>query len=126
MRNVGVAREPDHHERTDSEHPDPLLGTVFDRRFHVDAKLAEGGFGAIYRATHLKSGQEFALKVLHAALSGDPRVVARFRREGVALTRLRDQHTITAYELAEASDGSLYIVMELLRGDSLYERFRVH
>ena len=95
---------------------------MFDRRFRVDAKLAAGGFGAIYRATHLKSGHEFALKVLHANLTHDARVVARFRREGEALTRLRDPHTITAYELGEAPGGTLYIVMELLHGETLYDR----
>ncbi|HEY0484195.1 MAG TPA: protein kinase [Kofleriaceae bacterium] len=78
----------------------------------------------IYRATHIKSGHELALKVLHANLTGDPGVVARFRREGAALTRLRDPHTITAYELGESPEGRLYIVMELLHGQSLYERFR--
>jgi eukaryotic-like serine/threonine-protein kinase len=111
-------------ERTVSERRDPLLGAMFDRRFRVEAKIAAGGFGSIYRATHLKSGHAYALKVLHANLISDPRVVARFRREGAALIRLRDLHTITAYELGEAPDGTLYIVMELLRGESLYERFR--
>jgi len=119
-----VAAELDTNERTMVERRDPLLGAVFDRRFRVDAKLAAGGFGAIYSATHLKSGHEFALKVLHANLTHDPRVVARFRREGEALTRLRDPHTITAYELGEAPDGTLYIVMELLHGETLYERIR--
>ena len=119
-----MAAEQDTNERTMVERRDPLLGAVFDRRFRVDAKLAAGGFGAIYSATHLKSGHEFALKVLHANLTHDPRVVARFRREGEALTRLRDPHTITAYELGEAPDGTLYIVMELLHGETLYERIR--
>jgi eukaryotic-like serine/threonine-protein kinase len=121
---VGVAAEQDIHERTVVERRDPLLGQVFDRRFRIEAKIAAGGFGAIYRVTHVRSGHEFALKVLHPNLTSDPRVVARFQREGVALTRLRDPHTITAYELGEAPDGTLYIVMELLRGESLYERFR--
>jgi tRNA A-37 threonylcarbamoyl transferase component Bud32 len=129
---VGVAAEPDIHntlkertlERTAVERRDPLLGEVFDRRFRVEARIAAGGFGAIYRATHLKSGHHFALKVLHANLTNDSGVVARFRREGAALTLLRDPHTITAYELGEADDGTLYIVMELLRGESLYERYR--
>jgi serine/threonine-protein kinase len=123
---VGVAAEPNINERTVVERRDPLLGGVFDRRFRIEGKIAAGGFGAIYRATHLKSGHEFALKVLHPNLTTDPRVVARFQREGAALTRLRDPHTITAYELGEAPDGTLYIVMELLRGESLYERHRVH
>ena len=121
---MGVAVEQDPNDRTVVERRDPLVGHVFDRRFRVEARIAAGGFGAIYRATHLKSGHEFALKILHANLTTDPRVVARFRREGAALIRLRDPHTITAYELGEAENGTLYIVMELLHGESLYERYR--
>ena len=54
----------------------------------------------------------------------DPRIVARFKREGVALTRLRGPHTVTTYELGEDADGTLFLVMELLRGDTLLARFR--
>ena len=116
--------DPDGADRTRVERIDPLVGAVFDKRYRVDFRLAAGGFGAIYRGTHLKSGHQVALKVLHREMATDPRVVARFRREGEALTTLRDPHTITAYEIGEASDGALYIVMELLHGESLYERFR--
>jgi len=108
------------------ERIDPLLGSVLDRRYRIDFRLAAGGFGAIYRATHIKSGHEVALKVLHPQLTTDVGVVARFRREGATMTTLRSPHTITAYELGEADDGTLYIVMELLRGESLFERFRAH
>jgi serine/threonine protein kinase len=121
---VGVAVDKTRNERTVVERRDDLIGEIFDRRFRIEARIAAGGFGAIYRATHVKSGQQLALKVLHANLTHDAGVVARFRREGAALTRLRDPHTITAYELGEAPDGMLYIVMELLHGESLYERFR--
>jgi serine/threonine-protein kinase len=128
---VGVVTErsrsrhdPDAGNRTVVERVDPLVGAVIDKRYRVDFRLAAGGFGAIYRATHLKSGHQVALKVLHREMATDPRVVARFRREGDALTSLRDPHTITAYEIGEAEDGALYIVMELLHGESLYERFR--
>ncbi|MBA3452641.1 MAG: serine/threonine protein kinase, partial [Deltaproteobacteria bacterium] len=119
-----MPRDQDANDRTMVERIDPLLGSVLDRRYMIDFRLAAGGFGAIYRATHIKSGHEVALKVLHPQLTGDAGVVARFRREGATMTSLRSPHTITAYELGEADDGTLYIVMELLRGESLFERFR--
>jgi len=121
-----VPRDPDANDRTMVERVDPLLGSVLDRRYKIDFRLAAGGFGAIYRATHIKSGHEVALKVLHPQLTADVGVVARFRREGATMTTLRSPHTITAYELGEADDGTLYIVMELLRGESMFERFRAH
>ena len=111
-------------ERTVVAGGDPLVGTVLDQRFRIDCQLAAGGFGAIYRATDMLSDAEVALKVLLPRLARDPMVVARFRREGQTLASLRDPHTIIAYELGEAPDGTLYIVMELLHGESLYTRFR--
>jgi serine/threonine-protein kinase len=101
---------------------DPLLGSIFDKRFRVESRIAAGGFGAIYRATHVKSGHPIALKVLHPTLASDLGVLARFRREGTTLTSLRNPHTITAYEFGQ-SDKTLFIVLELLHGDSLYEHY---
>ncbi len=103
---------------------DPLVGTVFDKRFRVDERLAAGGFGAIYKATHIKSGHQIALKVLHPTLASDLGVLARFRREGTTLTSLRNPHTITAYEFGQV-DKTLFIVLELLRGETLFDRYSV-
>jgi serine/threonine-protein kinase len=116
----------DANDQTMVERCDPLVGTVLDERFHIDFQLAAGGFGAIYRATDVLSDAQVALKVLLPRLASDRSVVERFRREGKTLANLRDPHTITAYELGEAPDGTLYIVMELLHGESLYQRFRSH
>jgi len=116
--------EGDANDRTLIESRDPLVGTMLDQRFRIDFALAAGGFGAIYLATDVLAGAEVALKVLHPRLARDPMVVARFRREAATLAALRDPHTVTAYELGEAADGTLYIVMELLHGESLYQRFR--
>src|SRR5688572_31020652 len=65
-----------------------LVGTIVDDRFRIDAKIAEGGFGSIYRATHVKSRHVVALKVLHAELAADDNLAARFRREGETLASL--------------------------------------
>ncbi|MDQ3340506.1 MAG: protein kinase [Myxococcota bacterium] len=103
---------------------DPLLGGVVANRFRIQEKIAAGGFGAIYRAAHIASGHEVAIKVLHPQLAADPNVIARFRREGTTLSKLRAPHTVTTYEFGETADGMLYIVMELLKGVSLHERLR--
>src|SRR6185503_2666174 len=64
-----------------------------------------------------------ALKILHRELARDAQVVEQFRREASALAKLRDPHTITMYDVGESPDGTRYIVMELLRGESLHELF---
>ncbi len=101
---------------------DTLVGTVLADQYRIDSKIAEGGFGSIYQATHLASGLDVALKVLHADLAADPSLAARFRREGETLSRLHDPHTVATYDVGESRDGTLYIAMELLRGESLHDR----
>jgi len=121
-----MTADRDDPDRTKVSLVDPWAGTVLDRRYRIDFRLAAGGFGAIYRATHVIHGREVALKVLHPNLATDPGVVARFRREAAALGRLRSSHAITAFDFGEAPDGTMYIVMELLEGESLYEVYRAH
>ncbi len=99
-------------------------GTILGERYRIEAKIADGGFGVVYRATHLSSGIEVALKLLHADLAGDSRIAERFRRESRGLARLRDPHTVVTYERGEFRDGAPYIAMELLHGQTLLERFR--
>src|SRR5438045_3741023 len=93
---------------------DPLVGMRLDG-YGIEARLASGGCGVIYRASHVATGREVAIKVLHGQREEH---VARFRREAAVLVRLRNPHTISALEFGETADGTLYIVMELLRGES--------
>jgi len=115
---------PDDPDRTRVAISDPLVGAIIDRRYRIEFRLAAGGFGAIYRAQHVITNRYVALKVLHANLANEPDIVARFRREAEALAQLRSPHTITAYDFGQHADGTLYIAMELLQGESLYERYR--
>ena len=89
-----MAQDPN--DRTVVEKVDPLIGAIVAGRFRIDSRLAAGGFGAIYRATHVGSGHEIALKVLHQRMASDRGAVARFQREGATLIKLRSPHTIAA------------------------------
>lgn len=99
-----------------------LTGSIFAGLYRVEGALAEGGFAAIYRGTYLPTGMSVALKVLHADIAEDPRVVARFRREHRNLCRLRNCHTVAVYDYGETADGTHYIAMELLVGETLLQR----
>jgi len=103
------------------ESESPLIGTWLDGRFWIEGHLATGGFGAVYRA-RTASGLPVALKLLHRQLLGDPAAVARFQREGTILTQLHDRHTVTTLAVGETGDGTPYIAMELLAGESLHAR----
>ncbi|HEY4178901.1 MAG TPA: serine/threonine-protein kinase [Kofleriaceae bacterium] len=99
------------------------IDTVLNNRFKVEAKIGEGGFGAVYKGTQLATGRKVALKLLHPEMTKDENLVARFRREGMVLCNLRDAHTITTYDFDQTPDGTLYIAMELLEGKSLHHIF---
>jgi serine/threonine-protein kinase len=62
-----------------------------------------------------------ALKVLHPQSVSDPTVVARFRREAEACSKLRNSHTVIIYDFDQTEDGVLYLAMELVRGQSLQD-----
>jgi serine/threonine-protein kinase len=116
--------KPNDPDRTRVELLDPMIGAVISGRYRLELRIASGGFGAIYRALDLRGDRDVALKLLHPRLANDPAVVARFRREGAALSKLRNPHTVTAFEVGETRDGILFIAMELLEGISLYDNFR--
>lgn len=101
-----------------------LVGMVLDDLYEIEGKLAEGQTSTIYRARYLPSGQEIAVKVLHSELAYDAIVLARFRREGKVLARLRDARTVAVYDHGQTADGTVYIAMELLRGEGLDVRLR--
>jgi serine/threonine-protein kinase len=103
--------------------PDPYIGAVLNKRFRVEAKLGEGGFGAVYRGVQEATGRQVALKLLHPRMTENDQIVERFRREGQVLCKLSDAHTITTYDFDTTPDGTLFIAMELLKGQSLQTVF---
>ena len=102
---------------------DPYVGQTLNNRFRVEAKLGEGGFGAVYRGVQMATGRKVAIKLLHPEMTRDENLVARFKREGQVLCNLRDAHTITTYDFDQTPEGTLYIAMELLEGRSLHQVF---
>ncbi len=98
-----------------------LIGRTLNHRFIVGEKVGEGGFGAVFRGKQIATGREVALKILHPHNVSDETIVARFRREAEACSKLRDPHTVTTYDFDETPDGILYLAMELLRGQSLHQ-----
>ncbi len=97
-----------------------LIGRTLNHRYLVEDKIGEGGFGAVFRGKQIATGREVALKILHPHNVSDQTIVARFRREAEACSKLRDPHTVTTYDFDETPDGILYLAMELLRGQSLH------
>jgi tRNA A-37 threonylcarbamoyl transferase component Bud32 len=97
-----------------------LIGRTLNHRYLIEDKIGEGGFGAVFRGKQIATGREVALKILHPHNSSDQTIIARFKREAEACSKLRDTHTVTTYDFDETEDGILFLAMELLRGRSLH------
>ena len=95
------------------------LGEVVDGRYRVDEVIGEGGMGRVYRATQLTVGRPVALKVGSADRLFDERSMARFESEARTMAALQHPHIVSFIDFGRRPDGSLYMVMELLRGEPL-------
>ena len=86
--------------------------------YRIDAKLGEGGMGAVYRAEDLTLGREVALKFLPSGVAVDPQARARLLREAQAASRLNHPNIATIYEV-NATEATPFISMELVNGETL-------
>src|ERR1051326_1617454 len=100
---------------------DFATGTVLDGRYRVEAQLAEGGMGRVYRCEDVRSGVQVAVKVLRAELGRDPDATRRFEREAMGSTRLEHVNIVRVEGSGVLDDGACYLVMELLTGETLAE-----
>jgi hypothetical protein len=103
-----------------------LVGHVLSDRYRLESVLGEGGFGVVLRATDLKAEREVAVKVLDAprGMSGVQieRLRHRFQREAEVAARLPLHPNLVPVLDYGATERLDYLVMELLRGESLRER----
>ena len=104
------------------------LGTVLRGKYRLDRVLGIGGMASVYAATH-RNGNEFAVKMLHPELSMRADIRNRFLREGHAAGSVKHPGAVQVLDDDVAEDGSAFLVMELLRGEtveSLWERRGQH
>ncbi|MEO6223508.1 MAG: protein kinase [Vicinamibacterales bacterium] len=85
--------------------------------------VGAGGMGEVYRARDTRLDRDVAIKVIPASLARDPDRVARFEREAKAVAALTHPNILTVHDTGTAGDR-LYVVMELLAGETLGDRLR--
>ncbi len=100
-----------------------MLGTVIER-WRILRKIGEGGMGRVFEAEHTEIGRKVAIKILHPVYSRTPEVVARFRMEARAASRIGHPNIIEVTDSGTTIDGSFYFVMELLEGIDLAQRLQ--
>jgi serine/threonine protein kinase len=94
-------------------------GEIIAGRYRIEAEIGQGGFGAVYRATHLALGRQVALKMLHPEMVSHDQGLSRFRREAELAQRLEHPNTVRLYDFGQTEYGLPYIAFELLRGEPL-------
>ncbi|MCL2784497.1 MAG: Stk1 family PASTA domain-containing Ser/Thr kinase [Propionibacteriaceae bacterium] len=97
---------------------DNLIGSVLNGRYEIVARINGGGTAVVYRGIDRRLGRTVAIKVIHAALAGDPDYVNRFDREARAAANLSHPNIVAVFDQGMAGDRP-YIVMEYVRGQSL-------
>ncbi len=100
-----------------------MLGTTLGS-YTLERELGRGGMGAVYTAVHTLLGRRAAVKVLLPELSRNQDIVQRFFNEAKAATAIKHPSIVEIYDFGWAPDGSAYIVMEMMEGESLGTRLQ--
>src|SRR5881392_3901028 len=96
-----------------------LIGRTLSH-YRVLEKLGEGGMGVVYLAEDTLLGRRVAIKTIHSrAGAEDSHFRIRFLREARAVSALSHPHIATIHDYGETEDGQPYIVMELVKGETL-------
>src|SRR5690606_29895026 len=96
-------------------------GTILDGKFRVTKEIGRGGMAAVYEAENVDIGKRVAVKVLSAELANSKVVTERFMREARAAAKIRSPYICDVYDVGTYG-GRPFLVMELLEGESLYDR----
>jgi serine/threonine protein kinase len=106
--------------------PDPLIGRVINDRFKINALIARGGMGKVYRAEQAPLGRVCAIKVLNPNYAGehDPEFHKRFFLEASIASKLTHPNTVTIFDYGRTEDDIYYMAMEYLEGHTLHRAIR--
>jgi serine/threonine-protein kinase len=98
------------------------VGALLVGKYKVTGEIGRGGMAAVYEAEHINIGKRVAIKVLAAELTNSNVVIERFFREARAAASVKSPYIVDVYDSGRLEDGRPFIAMELLEGESLYDR----
>jgi len=101
-----------------------LVGSVLDERYEVVGVIGQGGMGTVYEAKHLTIGRMVALKVLKPENAQKPDAIARLRHEARIVSQLGHPNICEVFDIGQLANGTPYLVMERLRGQTLAQRIQ--
>ncbi len=99
------------------------VGTVLAGKYRITREIGRGGMATVHEAENVDIGKRVAIKVLAQELTGSSIVVERFLREARAAAAIRSPYICDVYDSGKLEkSGQPFLVLELLEGESLYER----
>lgn len=101
----------------------PEIGALLGAKYRVLAKLGEGGMGTVFCAENELTGKHVAIKWMHPHLAANPDAAERMLREARAASKLSHPNVVDVYDVVR-DDQTLFLVMELLQGETLREYLR--
>lgn len=93
-------------------------GSMFDERYRVISHIGSGGMANVYKVHHLHLDQSMALKLLRRDMCSDARRVKRFKQEAITVARIKHPNLVNVHGFGIV-DGTPYLCMEYVEGDSL-------
>ncbi len=100
-----------------------LLGQLIGGRFRVEKLLGSGGMGEVYLGRHELLGNRVAIKLLKVQHAKDQRMIARFRREARATSRVQHPNVVGIFDTGQLDDGRLFLIMEYIQGQDLIQLY---
>ncbi|MBK9755163.1 MAG: protein kinase [Nannocystis sp.] len=97
------------------------VGRWLRNKWHLDSLIAIGGMAAVYASTH-RNGARAAIKMLHSQYTRNEQARRRFLAEGYAANKVGHRNAVLVLDDDATEDGEVYLVMELLDGESLEGR----
>lgn len=98
---------------------DPMVGRLLDGRYEVRAALAQGLMGAMYRGWQLSVSREVAIKIIDPSYAQDREASERFIEAARLACQLVAPSIVNVYDVGRTTDGTIYLVSELVRGNTL-------
>src|SRR5260221_3817473 len=123
MQAIGSARPSERTNAGDGRRVSSRAGWVLCEKWQIGRLLGVGGMSTVYEAVH-RNGRRVAVKILHPELCLSERARQRFLREGYIANRVGHPGAVTILDDGVADDGTVFLVLELLHGQTLGDRLR--
>src|SRR5271154_1032531 len=99
-------------------------GQTIAGKYRINQLLGSGGMASVWSATNIFTERQFAIKFMLPAVARTPEAAKRFLMEAKVSARVNHPNVIEIIDVGQTEDGTLFLVMELLTGQSLETAMR--